>query len=117
MKDIIFGMLLESPHPIKMNTASPMGFVYTSVYVPFATLSRVDGRRKKSLFRPPHELNLALEKMKADLHDISLNQWPSTSVFSGLTLSLLHIFKAVHHRAARLFYSNNISKFPSSRDA
>lgn len=43
VKDMIFGMLLESPHPIKLNTASLMGFVYSRVYVPFATSSQIDG--------------------------------------------------------------------------
>lgn len=116
VKDMIFGMLLKSPYPIKLNTTSLMGFVYSRVYVPFATSSQIDGRRTKSLFRPPHELNLELEKMKADLHRISPDQWPSRSVVSGLTLSLLYVSKAVYHRAARLFYSNNVFEFPSSRD-
>jgi len=114
VQDIIFGMLLKSHDPIKMDTAHLTAFVQENAHVPTATLV---GEHGKHLLKPPHVLQPELEKMKADLYDILRDRWPSRPVVPGLTLLLLYVSKAVHHRAARLFYSNNVFEFPNARNA
>jgi hypothetical protein len=112
---IIFGMVLQSPDPIRFDTTRLMAFVHDNVDVPSAAL--IDETRKKHLPKPARLLQLELEKLKADLRDISPARWPSRSVVHGLTLSLLSVSKSVHQRAAKVFYNNNVFEFPDARDA
>jgi hypothetical protein len=117
VQDIIVGMLLKSPGPIKLNTAYLTAFVNDNIHIPPATLVLNRETRNKHLLKPLHVLQLELARMKADLRDISPDRWPSRSVVSGLTLSLLYVSKSVHRTAARSFYNNNVFEFLNARDA
>lgn len=58
-----------------------------------------------------------LDKFKADLGAIPPVEWPSEPVVSGLTLAVLSVSKAIHKRAARSFYGNNVFEFSNAHDA
>jgi hypothetical protein len=117
VQDIIFGMLLTSDRPIKLNTARLRAFVEEKTSVPAITTTPIKGLRKKSELKAPRILRLELEQMETDLRTIPRDQWPTNSVASGLTLSILHVSKRVHQRAAESLYSNNVFKFYSPSDA
>lgn len=117
VQDIIFGMLLTNPDPIKLNTARLKAFVDKKTNVPPTKTTSVQGTSKKSELKSPHVLRIQLEEMKADIRNIPRDQWPCSSVVSGLTLSLLKVSSKVHQQAVSSFYSNNIFEFSNPRDA
>lgn len=117
VQDIIFNVLLESPDPIKLNTGDLKAFARHSVAIPNPTSSTKIKKRIQHTLKPPQELKRELDIMKADMNNIPLGSWPSESVVSGLTLSLLFVSKSVHKRAARSFYGNNVFEFHSICDS
>jgi hypothetical protein len=118
VQDIILGMLLESPGPIKLDTSRLVTFVKSKVGLPY-TISSGKGKRRrpKCVLKPTHEMRAEMDKIKADLHAIPHVEWPSEPVVTGLTLSVLSVSKAIHKRAARSFYGNNVFEFSNARDA
>ena len=117
VQDIIFGMLLKSPVPIKLNTRRLVDFVKRDVGIPYSSSSTRKQKRRINVLEPPNNLRLELANMKAYLIQISLRRWPSASVVKGLTLSLLLVSKAVHKKAAKCFYGNNVLDFSDARNA
>lgn len=118
VQDIILGMLLESPDPIRLNSSGLRAFVKNRVGVPDpARILTTSMRHQKIALRSLHGLLFQLDKMKADLNKIPPDQWPSGSVVGGLTLSIPLVSKAVHRKAARCFYGNNVFEFSDARDA
>jgi len=120
VQDVIFGILLESCDPINLNIVIPKTFVRNKVGIPCATSSGKKKRKNRPRMlqlKSLHELRLELDNMKAGLDKISPGEWPSDSVAGGLTLSILFVSKAVHRKAARCFYGNNVFEFSDARDA
>jgi hypothetical protein len=120
VQDVVFGMLLESCDPIKLDFMMPKTSVRNKVGIPCATSSgkrKKKNRPRKLQLKPLHELRLELDNMKAGLDKVLPGEWPSESVVEGLTLSILFVSKAVHRKAARCFYGNNVFEFFDARDA
>jgi len=70
VQDIVFGMLLESPGPIKLYTTKLVGFVRTNGFLPYSSSSTRKQKRSINVLEPPHNLRLELDNMKADLSKI-----------------------------------------------
>lgn len=101
VQDIIFGTLLESPDPIKLNTRGLVNFVKRNRGIPCSSSSTRKQKRRINVLESPNNLRLELANMKAYLVQMPLRRWPSTSVVKRLTLSLLLVSKAVHNKAAK----------------
>jgi hypothetical protein len=111
VQDIVFGMLLEKSAPIKLNNVRLKAFVESSVGVPDPTWTFMKSRKS------PRELQVELDNMKANMSKVPRGEWPSESVVGGLTLSILLVSKAMHRKAARCLYGNNVFEFSDARDA
>lgn len=111
VQDIAFGMLLEKYAPIKLNNVRLKAFVESSVGVPDPTWTFMKSRKS------PRELQIELDNMKANMSKVPRGEWPSDSVVGGLTLSILLVSKAMHRKAARCLYGNNVFEFSDARDA
>lgn len=117
VQDLIFTMVLKSNVPVKLNTAQLKAFVHNVTNVPLATTTGTRAPRKKHVLKPAYVLHLELEKMEDKLRNIMPSQCSPNPLVSGLALSLLYVSKAVHRRAARIFYNNNRFEFSNTSDA
>jgi hypothetical protein len=72
VQEIILGMLLKSPDPIKLNTARLVDFVKTNGGIPYLSSSTRRQKRRINVLEPPNNLQLELDNMKADLIKIPL---------------------------------------------